>query len=88
MILQLKFDNPAFVSQEISGLDKLEIRVKKSSRFISKTTFGSIPEDSSIKNELPKQYSEENKAQIEALESTADAIKTGTTIFASSNLVF
>ena len=60
MQLKLKFDNPAFVSQEISGLDKIEIIVKKSSHFISKTTFSSIPEDYSIKNELPKQNSEEN----------------------------
>ena len=87
MKIQLTFENALYVSQALSGLDKLRILNLKSDFFISSSSGLGMPAYISTQGQIPKQISNNEQNLLASFKGIANILRNGTNAIFGSNFI-
>ena len=88
MQIQLTFENALYVSQALSGLDKLRILNLKSDFFISSSSGLGMPAYISTQGQIPKQISNDDQNLLAIFKGIANKLQDGSNaIFGSTFII-
>ena len=85
MLMLLDFENPAQISTDILGKDKLRIKVLNPSKFLSEAYRTSVKNETELEKNIPKQLAIAQEAQVLKLEAQAEEVAQSSTALMGSS---